>query len=100
MPAQLELVEPVVQWKRWLIPADRKLSIGRAPENTARPEVHGVSRNHARVRFSVKRNSWLIRDLDSRNGTFLNGERVSGRVVLRNGDSIRVGGATFKFSVL
>jgi pSer/pThr/pTyr-binding forkhead associated (FHA) protein len=34
---------------------------------------------------------WCIRDLNSRNGTFLNGERIWGERPLRPGDEIRVG---------
>jgi DNA-binding CsgD family transcriptional regulator len=34
---------------------------------------------------------WCARDLGSRNGTFVNGERLFGERVLRDGDEIRVG---------
>jgi DNA-binding NarL/FixJ family response regulator len=34
---------------------------------------------------------WCARDLGSRNGTFVNGERLFGERVLRHGDEIRVG---------
>jgi len=34
---------------------------------------------------------WCARDLNSRNGTFVNGERLCGERVLRDGDEIRVG---------
>ncbi|MGY1765630.1 FHA domain-containing protein, partial [Geodermatophilus sp. SYSU D00779] len=34
-------------------------------------------------------------DLDSRNGTFVNGNRVTGRVVLEHGDVVRLGATEF-----
>jgi pSer/pThr/pTyr-binding forkhead associated (FHA) protein len=35
---------------------------------------------------------WCVRDLGSRNGTYVNGERIWGERPLRSGDEIRVGG--------
>jgi pSer/pThr/pTyr-binding forkhead associated (FHA) protein len=34
---------------------------------------------------------WCVRDLDSRNGTFVNGQRIWGERPLRPGDELRVG---------
>jgi transcriptional regulator of acetoin/glycerol metabolism len=53
-----------------------------------------VSRVHAR--FSKHNGTWIISDLSSRNGTFVNGARVT-RAPLAHGDQIRVGDALFKF---
>jgi hypothetical protein len=47
-----------------------------------------VSRFHARLRFRGGR--WILQDLESTNGTTLNGERV-GRSELRAGDVIAIG---------
>jgi hypothetical protein len=48
-----------------------------------------VSRLHAVLeRFS---SGWCLRDLGSRNGSFVNGERVFGERVLRSGDELRLG---------
>jgi DNA-binding NarL/FixJ family response regulator len=48
-----------------------------------------VSRLHAVLeRFA---SGWVLRDLGSRNGTFVNGERVFGERVLRAGDEMRFG---------
>jgi hypothetical protein len=48
-----------------------------------------ISRLHAVLeRFA---SGWCLRDLGSRNGTFVNGERVFGERVLRPGDEIRLG---------
>jgi pSer/pThr/pTyr-binding forkhead associated (FHA) protein len=48
-----------------------------------------ASARHARVE-AQRDGLWLI-DLDSTNGTFVNGERVDGRRRLRDGDVVKVG---------
>ena len=48
-----------------------------------------VSRQHARM-FCDAAGRWLIEDLDSRNGTWIGGERISSRPVLP-GEDIRIG---------
>ncbi len=56
-----------------------------------------VSRLHAVLeRFPA---GWCIRDLDSHNGTFVNGRRVLGEQRLESGDEIRVGHTTLMFRV-
>ena len=35
--------------------------------------------------------AWSVRDVGSRNGTYLNGEKISAERVLRSGDELRVG---------
>lgn len=68
------------------------ITIGRLPGQTIRLPDETVSRNHAVIRVS-----WLgcsITDLQSVNGTYVNGERV-GRRRLRVGDRIRIGRCEF-----
>jgi diguanylate cyclase (GGDEF)-like protein len=62
------------------------------PEAEVRLSDDGISRKHARVRVEGER-AWLD-DLDSRNGTFVNGTRITGTVELRDGDKIQLGRAT------
>lgn len=58
---------------------------------------NNVSRNHTRL---IKENhSFTIEDLGSKNGTFINGIKVTNRQVLRNGDLIIVGRVILKFSI-
>ncbi len=68
------------------------LNIGRSPNAELRLDDDGISRNHARIR-SETNNAW-IEDMESRNGTFLNGERIVQPMVLRDGDKIQVGRGT------
>lgn len=53
-----------------------------------------LSRQHAT--FERKGSEYVVRDLDSRNGTFLNGVRIHS-AVLRGGDSIQTGSAVFVY---
>lgn len=66
--------------------------IGRAPNAEIRLDDDGMSRNHARIRCETGR-AW-VEDLASRNGTFLNGQRLSDQVELKEGDKIQVGRST------
>jgi len=66
--------------------------IGRSPTAAIRVVDDGVSRNHARIRHDS--NGLFVDDMDSRNGTFVNGARISGETTLREGDKIQVGRTT------
>ncbi len=68
------------------------LNIGRSPLAELRLDDDGISRNHARIRSET--NSAWIEDMESRNGTFLNGERIKQPMELRDGDKIQVGRGT------
>ena len=65
--------------------------MGRAPLNDIVLDEPGVSRQHAGIRGDSE--GYWIADLGSRNGTFVNGERVDvGPRRLRNFDRIALGG--------
>lgn len=50
-----------------------------------------VSRRHAK--FSMEGGSYVVEDLGSSNGTFVNNEKLRGRKTLRSGDEIKLGQA-------
>jgi serine/threonine protein kinase len=54
-----------------------------------------VSRQHARLELGA--GGWEVVDEGSRNGTFVNGERVQGRRALGDGDSVRFGATAMTF---
>ena len=60
-----------------LVPGE-SVTIGRAPTNAIVVKDERCSRNHAEV-FSAQ-GKWTLRDLDSRNGTLVDGERVQPRL--------------------
>src|SRR3954453_10431877 len=70
---------------------DGRLSVGRGATNeVSLPWDTEVSRLHAE--FECIAGEWTVSDDGlSRNGTYVNGSRVSGRHRLRDGDVIRVG---------
>ncbi len=66
--------------------------IGRAPNAELRVEDDGISRTHARIRAETGR-AW-VEDMGSRNGTFVNGAKITAAIELRDGDKIQVGRGT------
>ena len=64
-------------------PVSDGLHIGRAAKNDVRVLDPSVSRQHALV--AVNSGEFVIQDLHSQNGTFVNGERVRQRGALRRG---------------
>jgi pSer/pThr/pTyr-binding forkhead associated (FHA) protein len=94
MSSHLEVAKPS---GRELIPLDgQRVTLGKASTNAVSLEHdETVSRLHA-----VLENlgfAWSIRDLGSRNGTYLNGERITAERVLRSGDEVRVGKSRLLF---
>lgn len=57
----------------------------------------GVSRRHAII--ALQRDGWLLEDLASANGTFINGQRIPPRqpVPINNGDELRFGTLLLRF---
>jgi two-component system cell cycle response regulator len=71
--------------------------IGRSTGADIWVDDEGVSRQHAKL--SAEKDVVTLLDLDSRNGTFCNGERVTRRA-LQDGDKIQIGSATvFRYSL-
>jgi ABC-type multidrug transport system ATPase subunit/ABC-type multidrug transport system permease subunit len=71
------------------------LRIGRAPDNDIVVSDLSVSRHHAELRRTAS--AYLIADLDSHNGTFVNGQQV-GSAPLTEGDIVGIGPSTFRLS--
>ncbi|MEV4669279.1 FHA domain-containing protein FhaB/FipA [Microbacterium sp. LWO12-1.2] len=71
------------------------LTIGRSSESALVIRDDYTSSHHARL--MLRGDSWAIQDLDSTNGTFVAGQRVSGSPVnLSLGTPIKVGATTFE----
>ena len=71
-----------------------ELIIGRARECSLRIEDEEVSRRHARIRRLTGSASFLIEDLGSRNGTFVNGTRITMHE-LHDGERLQLGPSTY-----
>jgi pSer/pThr/pTyr-binding forkhead associated (FHA) protein len=74
---------------------EKAVVIGRSTECDIRLGVQNVSRKHARVLFQNE--EYLIEDLESKNGGFVNGIKVV-KCVLRNNDQIEIGGVKLVFN--
>jgi len=79
---------------RRVFPLGDRLTIGRDWSNELQLLDVKVSRNHARVIRADNR--YFIQDLASHNGTYVNDDRVSERI-LSSGDRIRIGDSTIFF---
>ncbi len=83
-------------------PVDKPtIGIGRHPDNDIHVADKVVSTKHAVIEVPEDPDQkgpieYFIRDLDSTNGTFVNGEKIT-RQKLNNDDVIRVGVTSFKF---
>jgi two-component system, cell cycle response regulator len=72
------------------------MTIGRGPTNRIAVSSDAVSRQHAKL--ERRGNDFLVSDLNSTNGTFINNERARTRNSrLNGGDQIRVGDTVFKY---
>jgi len=66
-----------------------QLTIGRDSSNGVAINDAEVSRKHSRLSFQGGK--YVIEDLGSTNGTFVNGQRLAGPVVLKAGDVVSLG---------
>jgi hypothetical protein len=72
----------------------RELTIGRAENSDLVIDDEFASTNHAKL--ILTNNDWLIQDLNSTNGTFLDGARVGTPAVLRLNTPVRIGKTVFE----
>lgn len=77
---------------------NRAITIGRDKECDIAISDSKVSRQHLRIGFEA--GQVLLEDLGSTNGTFVNGERVMGPTILKNGDQVHISPSTlFNFAL-
>jgi hypothetical protein len=77
-------------------PSAYPLRIGRDTVNGLRLMEKTVSRVHAELR--CESGVWLLRDLGSTNGTFINGRRLTSIAVVSPGDQIGFGQARYRLT--
>ena len=94
MPSHLEVWKP--SGRQLITLGGERVTVGKSSTNLVSLDHDStVSRVHA-----VLENlgfAWSIRDVGSRNGTYLNGEKISAERVLRSGDELRVGKSRLVF---
>jgi ABC-type multidrug transport system ATPase subunit len=72
----------------------KPIIIGRLPENDIHLDAPDISRSHAEIRQDGEQ--YFIRDLNSRNGTYINGKRVTTAEIFE-GDLIQIGSFLLTF---
>ena len=94
MSSHLEIWKP--SGRELITLSGQRVTVGKASTNLVSLKHDAtVSRLHA-----VLENlgfAWSIRDVGSRNGTYLNGEKISAERVLRSGDELRMGSSRLIF---
>jgi pSer/pThr/pTyr-binding forkhead associated (FHA) protein len=73
---------------------EERITVGRAMDNMVRLEDGTVSHHHAM--FLVEAGEYKLRDLNSTNGTRVNGMRIV-EAKLNNGDQVRLGSVEMRF---
>lgn len=76
-------------------PVDKDMAIGRGNQNNIIIKDPHISKRH--LKLVKDEGNYYLEDLDSSNGTFVNGDKIMDVVKLRNGDRIRLGQVEFLF---
>jgi len=72
--------------------------IGRNPTTDITLLDEGISREHAIIQFDPDTGDYTVEDLQSTNGTKVNGKRVRSSV-LKSGDEVQIGHTRFQFLI-
>jgi len=94
--AKLVGVSGVLNGDEIVLPKQGEVVLGRADTASVRVPHPKVSRNHCKISFDG--GFYVVEDLKSKNGTWLNGKRV-GRSIMFHGDTLSLGEQEFLFQV-
>jgi pSer/pThr/pTyr-binding forkhead associated (FHA) protein len=86
-----------LQGKRLTLPAGKEIVIGREPGCQLMLPSTLISRRHCELKQAPE-GIW-VRDLGSQNGTYVNDVAIASPTLLRPGDVLRVGAASFEVQV-
>jgi len=90
----LTVIQGPDKGKSFALPLNEPQLIGRSSEALPTTDTT-VSRRHAEL--TPDEGEWYIRDLESQNGTYVNGVRIPERTRLRLGDQVRTGSTLWMF---
>jgi Nif-specific regulatory protein len=97
MRARLIIEEGRGMPSAWDLDPDRPVTLGRSHENLIVLHDEHASRSHARITWEDGR--WILRDLNTRNGTRVNGVLIGGQAVLADGQAIGIGDIQLRFTL-
>jgi len=92
MQVMLQVIRGPSAGKEFKLPVDNFV-IGRGDGCHLKPKSDMVSRKHCAL--AVRDSKLFLEDFGSKNGTYVNGERVEGTIELKMGDELRVGPLDF-----
>src|SRR5829696_3220921 len=69
--------------------AHEEYALGRGESNAIRLTDRNISRSHAILKQNGQ--GWFLKDLQSYNGTYVNGVRVVGEQIVQSGDLVQIG---------
>jgi pSer/pThr/pTyr-binding forkhead associated (FHA) protein/anti-sigma regulatory factor (Ser/Thr protein kinase) len=95
MPARLIATQRHTHLQPEYLLKPRKTRVGRHPDNDIVLMLESISRFHAEL--DAQDDMVLLRDLGSRNGTYLNGHRIRSAMPVRPGDRVQFGNVEFIF---
>jgi len=90
-----------LQTSNSVIPLDQSkgsLRIGRSPDNDIVCRDQYTSHHHAELKYV--NGGWCIKDLDSKNGTYVDGIRIKELVALKNEQKIKIGNEHMRFIIM
>lgn len=90
----LTVIQGPDKGKKFQLPPHEPQLVGRSSEALPISDTT-VSRRHAEL--TPDDGEWFLRDLDSQNGTYVNGARIFERTKLRLGDQVRTGSTVFVY---
>jgi adenylate cyclase len=91
--SRITIISPEGQQRE--VPLGAHSTLGRHPDNTIQLLDRIVSKNHCHI--DAVENSYVLKDLGSLNGTFVNGKKVSGQTELKPNDTITLGATKIIF---
>mgnify|MGYP001279751574 FL=1 len=94
--AKLVILSPGMTGRAHELKVDRT-TIGRVDDNTFPIAEASVSSHHCEI--LLRGSDVVVNDLNSTNGTFINGDRVTGEAVLKPGQILRLGQVEMRLEV-
>ena len=79
------------------LPTSGRLLIGRGEDSDLTLPGELVSRQHAAI--TIDEGLYYVEDLSSSNGTYLNGEQITGKAAIASGDTLSIGGFRLRYQV-
>lgn len=74
------------------------MTVGRDEASDMQVLDEMVSRRHMQIRYDKPAGTYKVADLNSANGVFINGQRITGEIEIADGDTILIGESKLFYS--